>query len=546
MGAYAPAWAGSAGLSAWAWSGAYAMRRSISWHFLLYSLAVILVAIVAVAIVTLVLVEVNFNKQEEQYLLDRGDQLLEPIQFALRSQRDPAGLQSIARLGLVTGHMRIRVVDRNGRILADSGSYGQLFETQAVEPGSSLVTAFQLLFDESGHYRGFRMPAAMGDGFDSFLMPGHRPDFAEQLLFHLPPAPQLPATDISDVAVTLPLYVNDQVVGHAELSEGPAFGQAIRDTLQQALLVGGLAALLVAAVAAVVAARQVTRPLLSLGTTADEMAQGNLQARASGSKLAEIDHLASQFNAMADRLAVTIVDLETERSALRRFIADASHELRTPLTALKTFNSLLAGRLASEPGRSAELVRESDRQLAHLDRLTTDLLDLSRLEARLNGTTLVPGDIRPAVTEAVAALRQRSRARQQTLEVDLLPAPVVVDHDPIMLQRAIHNLVANAVKFTPEGGRVQVSLNIAGSTATILVVDDGPGIPVAEQLYVFDRFYRGRGVSGQGSGLGLAIAREIADIHGGAISVNSEEGAGSQFALLLPLSQDQSSASRDH
>jgi signal transduction histidine kinase len=511
------------------------MRRSVSWHFLLYSLAVILVAIVAVGAVSLLLVEINFNKQEEQYLLDRGDQLVEPLQSALSSNNDPAELQSIASLALVTGHMRIRVVDRSGRVLADSGSYGQLFETQATDGGNSPLTAVQLLLDESGHYHGFRMPAELSTELNRLMMPGHHPDTAESLPFQAALTQQPPVADVSDTSVSLPLYVDNQVVGHAELSEGPAVGQAIRENLQQALLIGGLVALFVAAIAAIVAARQVTRPLLSLGVAADEMAQGNLQARAPGSKLAEIDHLSSQFNSMADQLAATIADLEAERSSLKRFIADASHELRTPLTALKTFNTLLSGDAARAPGRSAELLQESGRQLEHLDRLTTDLLDLSRLEARLNGTTLLPADIRPAIEEAVAAVQQRSQAREQTLDVSLPHSPVVVAHDPAMLRRAVHNLVSNAVKFTPERGRIQVSLAAGEAKATLLVEDDGPGIPAAEQPYIFDRFYRGRGATGQGSGLGLAIAREIAGIHGGAITCSSEEDAGSRFSLELPL-----------
>jgi signal transduction histidine kinase len=511
------------------------MRRTVSWHFLLYTLAIILLAIVAVGAVTLVLVEINFSKQEEQYLLDRGDQLLEPLQSALGTDGDLAELQSIASLGLVTGHMRIRVVDSSGRVLADSGSYGQLFESHAADLGASPLTAVQLLFDESGHYRAFRMPAEMPGELQDLMMPGRHPALAEPLPFRAEPAPQPPVADISDTAVNLPLYVNDQVVGHAELSEGPAFGQAIRDTLQQALLIGGLAALIVAAIAAMVAARQVTRPLLSLGTVADEMAQGNLQARAHGSKLAEIDRLASQFNSMADRLAITIADLEAERASLKRFIADASHELRTPLTALKTFNTLLSSNVAQEGNRSAELLRESGQQLEHLDRLTTDLLDLSRLEARLNGATLLPADIRPTIEEAVSAVRQLSHDKEQSLDLGLPANPVVVTHDPTMLQRAVHNLVLNAVKFTPEQGRVRVSLTAVGATATLVVQDNGPGVTTAEQPYIFDRFYRGRSAPGQGSGLGLAIAREIAGIHGGVITFSSEEGIGSRFELALPL-----------
>ena len=518
------------------------MRRSVSRHFLLYSLAIILVAIVAVGAVTLLLVNANFSKQEEQYLRDRGDQLVEPLQSAFQFGSDPAELQGIATLGLVTGHVRIRVIDRGGRVLADSGSYGELFEFSAFDSdlSTSPLTAFQLLLDDSGHYQGYRIPADLPEGFEALMMPNRPRAFFESQHFTSEPAPQPPIATISDAAVTLPLHIDSQVVGHAEFSEGPAFGKVIRETLQQALLFGGLVALIVAAIAAMVAARQVTRPLQSLGVAADEMAQGNLQARAGGSQLAEIDHLAAQFNSMADQLAATIASLESERASLRRFIADASHELRTPLTALKTFNSLLAQdtahSLVEGSGRTAELVEESGRQLDHLDRLTSDLLDLSRLEARLNGLDLTTSDIRPVISEAVALLQPLSDSKDQTLALVLPDTPVMVEQDPDMLRRAIENLVANAVKFTPDGRLVQVSLVEAETTASVHVQDDGPGISPAEQPYLFDRFYRGRNAAGDGSGLGLAIAREIAAIHHGAITFSSTEDEGSHFMLKLPLS----------
>jgi signal transduction histidine kinase len=511
------------------------MRHSVSWHFLLYSLAIILVAIVAVGAVTLVLVRANFSRQEQQYLLDRGDQILAPLQSALQAGSDPSDLQGIASLGLVTGHVRIRVLDGFGRVLADSGSYGDLFAAHASEPGTSPVAAYQVLLDASGHYRGIRMTAEPLAQFGQAAMPNRHMEPVGPLAFSAAMAPELPVADVSAAAVSLPIQVNNRIVGHAEISEGPAFGQVIVHTLQQALLFGGLAALAVAAIAAVVAARQVTRPLLSLGDAADEMAQGNLSARAPGSKLAEMDRLATQFNSMADQLSSTIGALESERASLRRFIADASHELRTPLTALKTFNSLLAGRVASDAERSAELIQESGRQLDHLDHLTSDLLDLSRLEAGLNGAKLAPEDVRPVIDEAVSALRQSSQAKAQSLEMSLPAGAVIVAHDPAMLLRAIQNLVANAVKFTPEGGHIKVTLAAGETKAFIHVEDDGPGIPAAERAHVFDRFYRGRSVSGEGSGLGLAIAREIAAIHHASIAFTGEEGGGSRFTLELPL-----------
>ena len=511
------------------------MRRTVGWHFFLYSLAIILVAIVAVGAVTLLLVNANFSRQEEQYLFDRGDHLVEPLQSVFQWGGDPAELQDIASFGLFTGHVRIKVMDRQGRVLADSGSLSELLDGHSRGLGDSPVTAFQLLFDESGRYQALRIPGLRPESLSPYMMPGRPRDLAGSEIITAEPAPQPPIVELSDAAVSLPLHVDSQVVGYAELSEGPAFGQAIRETLQQALLFGGLFALIVAAIAAVVAARQVTRPLQSLGLTADKMAQGNLHARADGSQLAEIDRLAVQFNSMADQLTATIGSLEAERASLRRFVADASHELRTPLTALKTFNALMAETGESEGEQVAELVRESGRQLSHLDRLTSDLLDLSRLESRLEGAHLFVADIRPVVSEAVAALRPLSEPKGQVVQVELPECPLLVAHDPALLERAIRNLVSNAIKYSPVGCLIQVSLQSDGGSAEVHVQDEGSGIPQAEQAYIFGRFYRGRQSDGDGSGLGLAIAREIAAIHGGEIVFTSEQGKGSHFVLLLPM-----------
>ncbi len=512
------------------------MRRTVGWHFFLYSLAIILVAIVAVGAVTLILVNVNFSRQEEQYLFDRGDHLVEPLQSVFQWGGDPTKLQDIASFGLFTGHVRIRVMDPYGRVLADSGSLNELLDIHAEGPVGSPATAFQLLFDKSGRYQAFRMPAFQPESFSPFMMPVPRQPFAETEIIIAEPAPQPPIVDTSDAAVSLPLHVNSEVVGYAELSEGPAFGRAIRETLQKALLFGGLVALVVAAIAAVIAARQVTRPLQSLGLAADEMAQGNLDARAGGSQLAEIDRLAAQFNSMADRLTATIASLEAERASLRRFIADASHELRTPLTALKTFNALMDDYGAQQDDRTAELIRESGRQLNHLDRLTSDLLDLSRLESRLNGAELLVDDIRPAVTGAISALGPLIESKRQVLEQHLPSSPVAAAHDPSLLQRAIQNLISNAVRYSPAKCLIQVSLQSDGKSAAIHVRDEGYGIPQAEQAHIFGRFYRGRKSGGDGSGLGLAIAREITIIHGGELVFTSEQGKGSNFVLRLPLS----------
>ncbi len=513
------------------------MKRSLRWYLLLNALIVSLVAVVCVGVITLVLVEAYFSQQEEQYLRERSDELLPTLESAFDEGITHDELQQIAGFGLFTGRVRVRVMDRFNRLLIDSGSFEEMAAGALLADHREPFAAYEFYLDAQGRLQGFGFPQRETLGFEPFL-----PERNLELPRTLPratiePAPSQPLTEISDIALTLPLRVDDRVVGYAQLSEGPAFGQIIRQSIQRSLFIGGLVALLFAAVAAVLFARQVTGPLKSLGNAADEMAHGNLAARAKGSKISEVDRLSRQFNEMASQLAATIDSLEKDRASLRRFIADASHELRTPLTALITFNSLLARNpaMAQEPVNT--FVSESDKQLNLLDRLTTDLLDLSRFEARISGADFIMADIAPLIERAVADLRPLSQSKNQRLELILPRNEVVVSHDPASLERCLGNLIGNAIKQTPDGGRIQISLRSDDERITVDVLDNGPGIPVDEQSRIFDRFYRGNRAKGEGSGLGLAIAQEIASIHGGTISFISQEAQGSLFSLDLPASR---------
>jgi signal transduction histidine kinase len=516
------------------------MRRSVRWHLLLSSLAVSMMAILAVGLVTFLLVDNYFSQQEEDFLSDRGESLVEPLEIVLRGG-NPADLQQIASFGLLANQMRVRILDARGSLLVDSGSFSDLISVEPRFRKSQIDSAFQFLMDDLGHLQGFGFPMISGgESFESFFRQPADSNI-QNVLPSVTFAQQQPISDYSDVIVQMPLRVNNRVVAIAELSEGPAFGKAIRDSIQKALIAGGVVAIIVAGIAAIISARQLTRPLEALGGAANQMAEGNLSARAPSSNLKEYDRLATRFNTMADRLGATISSLEAERSSLKRFIADASHELRTPLTALKTFNQLLSQNVTPEREPESTFIAESGLQINQLDQLTSDLLNLSRLEARLSGTDFTTEDIRPAIERSIQAIRPQSAIRRQKLIIELSEEPIVLSHDPAAIERAVDNLLSNAVKFTPEEGTIQICTTLDEEGVTIIVRDSGLGISPSEQLLIFERFYRGRNQKVDGSGLGLAISQEIAAIHGGRIEVESEEEKGSSFALILPLSASEES-----
>ncbi|HEY9593462.1 MAG TPA: HAMP domain-containing sensor histidine kinase, partial [Spirochaetia bacterium] len=273
--------------------------------------------------------------------------------------------------------------------------------------------------------------------------------------------------------------------------------------------------------------------LRRLASTARRMGDGDLAARAVSRRSDEVGELAHQLNGMAENLEASFRDLRAERDSLKRFVADASHELRTPITALATFNELLQGSASDDPAARQEFLRESQTQLARLQWITANLLDLSRLDAGIAGLSLGRHPVTEIVEGSVGGSLARAREKGVSLAVTADPGLAVMC-DINRLQLALSNLVANAVKFVPAGGAVSVSAAERGDRVAFVVTDNGPGISADELPRIFDRFYRGRSAGGDGAGLGLAIAQSVARAHGGSLAVRSEPGRGSTFTLEIP------------
>jgi signal transduction histidine kinase len=310
----------------------------------------------------------------------------------------------------------------------------------------------------------------------------------------------------------------------------------------------GLVALGIAVIVAAVMALRVTTPLRRLTDASRALAEGQLGERIPGSVIrsssSEIAALATQFNAMADRVEESLERIRRDRDRSRDFLADVSHELRTPIAALLTFNELLTERVGEDPRARAEFLENSRVQLERLDWLAQNLLELSRLDSGLALLDLRPDDLRVAVESAVEQARPAAKRRDLRLDLSLPDAPLRVRHDPQRIGQVVTNLVGNAIKFTDPGGRVAVRLaprpsviEGEGDGATIRVEDTGVGIQADELPRIFDRFYRGslaNEARGTGSGLGLAIVRSIVDMHHGTVEVSSQVGSGTTFTVALP------------
>ena len=272
--------------------------------------------------------------------------------------------------------------------------------------------------------------------------------------------------------------------------------------------------------------RQVMQPVIDLTAAAEHITQTeDLGRRIEVPGDDEVGRMAARFNTMLDTLEGSRRALDDSVHAQRQLVADASHELRTPVTSLRTnIEVLLAGGELPDDDRR-RLLEDVRAETEELSALITDVIELARGDEPLSGVEEVQLDL--LVGEAIA--RAQRRRPSVTFEAQL--EPTVVEGLPDRLGRAVDNLLDNAAKYSPKGTVVEVGLR----DGELSVRDHGPGIPAADRPHVFDRFYRGATARGRpGSGLGLAIVRQVAETHGGSISVHEGAGGGSRFVLTLP------------
>jgi signal transduction histidine kinase len=295
----------------------------------------------------------------------------------------------------------------------------------------------------------------------------------------------------------------------------------------------GLSPVLTGVVAAVIAlamvqllAHGMTMPLREMVAAARAMARGDYSRRVTATSRDEVGELAQAFTTMATQLA------EVDR--LRRdLVANVSHELRTPIGALRAKLENMVDGVEPVERRALEAMLQ---QVERLGKLVEQLLDLSKLEAGVvpleRKTFTAAALLEPVVEE----WRSRAEVRDLRLETSVEPPSFALDGDEERLRQVVGNLVANAIRHSPRGGRVLVRAEARDRIARLEVLDDGPGIPSADAERVFERFYRSdraRATGEGGSGLGLAIARWIVDLHGGTIRAESVGPQGCRIVVEL-------------
>ena len=308
--------------------------------------------------------------------------------------------------------------------------------------------------------------------------------------------------------------------------------QANLTLMRNALLLGGLAMVLMVGAVAGLVSRQVLDPVRMARRIAERFAGGNLEQRMHVSGEDDIARLSTSFNQMAANLQQQIRRLEDLSRLQQRFVSDVSHELRTPLTTVRMASELLSdsrGDFDPQTARSAELLKvEIDR----FESLLSDLLDLSRFDAGAAQLELEPLDLAEIARRCVDhPLLERAGIEVELRGVDE-PAPIMAD--PRRIDRIVRNLLANAAKYS-QSSSILISVTQSEDATSLSVRDFGVGLGEDEHLRVFDRFWRADPARVQGgTGLGLPIAREDALLHGGTLSAWGRPGEGTEFTLTIP------------
>ena len=315
----------------------------------------------------------------------------------------------------------------------------------------------------------------------------------------------------------------------------PPFGMVIREFAPNLALVGASVLVVGSTLIALFVFGPARHRLKQLQEATVRFGAGDLSARAPDSGGDEVASLARSFNKMGDELAERARALETSDKARRQLLADVSHELMTPLTAMRGYvETLSMPELSLDQATRDRYLQIINEETHRLERIIGDLLDLARLEG--GGTTMrhehVPVS---ALFERVQSRHERELStRQIALVTGIEPNAEMVYGDPDRLEQALQNLAANALRHTPDGGRISMSSTVAGDKLRLRVRDSGSGIDPAHLPLIFDRFYKAdasRKASG-GSGLGLSIVKAIVERHGGSIAAHNDEGA--VFDILLP------------
>jgi two-component system phosphate regulon sensor histidine kinase PhoR len=456
----------------------------------------------------LALVTVDYfatNVAKDNYIQNLTGQLADKGRMLALSLETPESLDAarVRRMAAAAGG-RITVVRADGKVMADSEADAAGMENHRTRP--ELVRAFA-----SGLGSDIRQSATIGVSFLYVAVPV--------------------SGGTSAIRVAFPLAeINRQV-------------SQIRGKILVSTALAFLPAILIAAVVA----RSISQRFATIMAHAGELARGNFRSRLAQTDSSEFGQLAQTLNDTAGNLQQTVAQLELEHAELEKlervrkdFVINVSHELRTPLASIQGYTETLIDGAIADPDynmRFLGIIRHNAERLA---RLTEDLLTLSRVEQKRQKFEFEIHFANALIHDAFEMMRPIAQKNRIQLLEERAPEDAVVCCDSEAVSQILSNLMENAIKYTPEGGRISVGAVAQGSMVEFFVRDTGVGIPEEDLPRLFERFYRvdkARSRELGGTGLGLSIVKHLVAAHNGTTRVDSRVHEGSTFAFTLPVNR---------
>lgn len=525
-------------------------RNSLRWRLTMSYAVIALTTALALAIVLLLALNSYYLQQERHYLAGNARTIGIALQLADRYDLPTEAVQVQVETFSFFTQTRIRLLDARGNMVADSGSpleqHTLTLNYEEQHHGKGPAIAYDRPFFSSGPaevgHNGYPAQEGRSDWWPgNWFSSGPAPDAGDvtasvadgAVILSFPAAGSFYGfyLDRSDApaarrsAENMLVAISDEsgtAFGYVELSEGPMYGREIIRSVAWGLALASSAGIMVAAGMGWVISRRISAPVMKLAETTTRMARGELSTRSDLDRLDEIGLLARSFNLMAERIEKTI-------TTLRRFASAASHELFTPITALRA-NLELA---IAEPQNASHL-SEAIEQLARLESLSSSLLDLSRLESQADRSNWPQVDLGGIVGRIAEPFAAQAEQADLTFNLEIAPGTFLIRGDVSQIEQLLGNLINNAIKFTPPGGKVSLRLKGQDRGVEIQVEDTGIGLLPDDLPHLFERFHRGRNASGYaGNGLGLSIAKTIVKNHRGVIWAENTVN-GTRFVVLLP------------
>jgi signal transduction histidine kinase len=491
--------------------GAPPLRRGLRFRLALTLLAIAVLAIVVVGVIVLFAGAHRFDTYLQQVQARRDAAVVTSLQSTYKAPDgwDATAIYALSQVAMIN-NVDVAVYDPDGRLV---------FTVQGSPAGQGITGNGQGMTGGAG--------SGQGAGGGASVSPSATPFDARSYTLQ-----------------QSPVMVDGQDVGTAAIFAPKTARAAAEDAYQNALtrnvIIAGVIAGVLALVVSLLVSRRITGPLEELADAAGDVSAGNLDTRVAPRGDDEVAALATAFNSMADRLA-------RDEQWRRDMTSDLSHELRTPLATIQSRVQALEDGVLPPTSENLRVIGE---EVERLSRLLGQLRSLNELESEDLSVQHERLDLGEVAAGAVERHRPAFVAKGVELDAELVEA--VVFGDPDRLLQVAGNLLDNALKFTPTGGHVRVTVEKAGAavktegaggalagpagaSVRLTVADDGPGVDPIDLPFIFDRFYRAQGARGTaGAGLGLAICRALVEAQGGTIATDDTPGGGARFTVLLP------------